>query len=231
MIAEIQGNVNALEKKHIKTAKMIKATKGAAIRANKRGDREEARCLLKKIKGMQAENTATGNQLDGMNRQLDAVKQSKTNVMVFDGYKAGNEVMAASTAKMGVQEVDEVLDETGDHVISQSEISRALGGGAFTDPYDEDDLDAELNQMMEASEAVPVESGADAMRRRRAQEMIQEAEAMEATQGLPTAPSGDVNRNDGGGGGRGAETAALDTELDVLDTELEAMEREMNSTN
>lgn len=231
VINEMQLTVNTLGKKYAKNVTLIAAYKKAAVRAatpkNKggQGNQAEGRRLLLEVKRLEKDNIATSAQKSGLEKQLSAVKQSKTNDMIFDGYKAGNEVMVASAAKVSVEEVGDVLDETKEHVIEQEEITRALGGAEFTDLADEDELDDELAQMALGTQEdvyipAPVHSDNAAAMRQRAEEMMMEAQALEISQAMPSAPNAADGRGQGRGGGQqeriASEQAALDNELEEM---------------
>lgn len=71
-------------------------------------------------------------------------------LQVLDGLKIGNEALKKANEMFSIEEIEQIMEDTAEAIDKQKEID-ALLSGQLTD-QDEDEVEAELEQLIEASE-------------------------------------------------------------------------------
>lgn len=75
-------------------------------------------------------------------------------LQVLDGLKSGNEALKKANEMFSIEEIEQIMEDTAEAIDKQKEID-ALLSGQLTD-QDEDEVQAELDQLIESAEEDPV---------------------------------------------------------------------------
>lgn len=94
----------------------------------KQGKKKQAMTVLKKKKFQEQLLAKSEAQLQTVQEMIDSVEFAQLQKSVFDGLKAGNEVLTALNKEMSVEKVDKLMEETADAIQTQKEIEDALAG-------------------------------------------------------------------------------------------------------
>ncbi|RUP46269.1 Snf7-domain-containing protein [Jimgerdemannia flammicorona] len=128
------------------------------------GDKKKALLALKKKKYQETLLERTNAQLINLEEMTNSIEFALVEKQVFDGLKAGNNVLKEIQNEMSLEAVEKLMDETADAIAYQNvgwiwgcpEISELLSGKITAE--DEEDVLQELEQLqqLEIAEQLPV---------------------------------------------------------------------------
>jgi len=118
----------------------------------KQGKKKQAMLALKKRKYQEQLLEKSEQQLANIQDMVDSIEFSQMEKRVFDGLKAGNEVLKEIHSEMSIDAVEDLMADTQDALDYQNEIDKLLAG-KLSD-QDEEDILAELDAL---EKAAPVE--------------------------------------------------------------------------
>lgn len=116
----------------------------------RKGQRPKALLALKKKRFQEQLLTKSEAQLSNLQEMIDSVEFAQMEKRVFDGLKAGNEVLKEIQAEMSLDAVEELMADTQEAIAHQQEIENILAG-KLTDE-DEEAILAELDELVQQAE-------------------------------------------------------------------------------
>ena len=134
----------------------------------KQGNRKGALMVVKRKKMAEAMLDKTAAKLDNVQQLINDIEYAKVNVAVFEGLQKGRDALKELNSLVSVEDVEALLDDNADQMAKAQELDDALSARAGElSPEDEADIEAEYQALLEA-------------------------EALEKTDSLPAAPTGDA---------------------------------------
>jgi charged multivesicular body protein 6 len=124
----------------------------------KQGKKKQAMTVLKKKKFQEQLLARSEAQLQTVQEMIDSVEFAQLQKSVFDGLKAGNEVLTALNKEMSVEKVNQLMEETDEAMQTHREIEEALAGHLTAEDTSavEGELEAlEQSMMKEKAAAMP----------------------------------------------------------------------------
>jgi len=121
------------------------------------GRKDKALRLLKKKKFQDSLLEKTDVQLDNLEKLVQDIEFAQVEIQVVEGLKGGNEALDALHQIMSLDDVEKIMGDTEDAIAYQNEIDELLAGGAGVVQPDEDELLAELGDLLgtEVEEQLP----------------------------------------------------------------------------
>jgi len=121
------------------------------------GRKDKALRLLKKKKFQDSLLAKTDAQLDNLDKLVQDLEFAQVEIQVVEGLKGGNEALDALHQIMSLDDVEKIMGDTEDAIAYQNEIDDLLAGGVGVEQPDEDELLAELGELLgaEVEEELP----------------------------------------------------------------------------
>lgn len=121
------------------------------------GRKDKALRLLKKKKFQDSLLDKTDVQLDNLDKLVQDIEFAQVEIQVVEGLKGGNEALDALHQIMSLDDVEKIMGDTEDAIAYQNEIDDLMAGGAGVEQPDEDELLAELGELLgdEAEQELP----------------------------------------------------------------------------
>ncbi|KAH3765531.1 snf7 family protein [Pelomyxa schiedti] len=117
-ITMFQKKINGVIEREVQVAKELAH----------QGKKKEAIRVLKKKKYQEQLLEKAQSQLDNVQQMIDSVEFAVMEKQVFDGLKAGNEVLKALNNEMSVEQVETLMEETAEAIEYQNQIDELLAG-------------------------------------------------------------------------------------------------------
>lgn len=146
--ANNEAQLLQLQSQYEHELKMAKQYELNAIRLETAGKRQAARTALAHKREAEANANRTAGKIATLHGVTSNLRSMESNLEMTRSIKVSNSVSARMTGQLNTEEVDAVMDEARDHKDAHRDISAALSGENYLEPFDEDDADAELDALM-----------------------------------------------------------------------------------
>jgi charged multivesicular body protein 4 len=150
--------------------------KEAKLKMSK-GDKKGALFAMKRKKLYEQEQDKIANVKMTLETQVIGLESAAQNAMTFQAMQAGTKTMAKIRNDVGIEQVDDVMDEIKEEMEMAQEINDAIAQPVDPLMADEDDLLAELNEL----ETADLEA-----------ELLKPPPTAEASLSLPDAPKNEL---------------------------------------
>jgi len=110
--------------------------------------KDRALVMLKKKKRMEKSMLEMDNKLEVLEKMVADIEFSQIEMQLVDGLKTGNEALKHLNSILSIENIEEILEETRESAAKQSEITSLVSQGKEFSPQDEEDLEAELNELL-----------------------------------------------------------------------------------
>ena len=118
------------------------------------GKKDRALLMLKKKKRMEKSILDMDNKLEVLEKMVADIEFSQIELQLVDGLKTGNEALKQLNSILSIENIESILDETKESAQKQKEISQVLTQGKEWTEQDEEELEAELNELVGVQETV-----------------------------------------------------------------------------
>eukprot|EP01104_Vermistella_antarctica_P018977 TRINITY_DN7235_c0_g1_i1.p1 TRINITY_DN7235_c0_g1~~TRINITY_DN7235_c0_g1_i1.p1 ORF type:complete len:219 (+),score=82.64 TRINITY_DN7235_c0_g1_i1:218-874(+) len=145
-IDKLQATLELMEKREVFLQKKIeKEVKFAQQNATK--NRRGALMALKRKKSYEQQIERLLGARMTLEQQQDTIHNAQMNLKVFDAMKAGAQTIKREHRNMSIDDVDDIMDDIREQMDVAEEISNAISQPLGTDMFDEDELEAELEEL------------------------------------------------------------------------------------
>jgi len=146
-IVKLRETISNQEKREEHLQKKIDQIVKEAKMKMAKGDKKGALFAMKRKKLYQQEQDKISNVKMTLETQVIGLESAAQNAMTFQAMQAGTKTMAKIRDDVGIEKVDDVMDEIKEEMEMANEINDAIAQPL--DPFmeDEDDLLAELNEL------------------------------------------------------------------------------------
>eukprot|EP00262_Sarcandra_glabra_P018524 TRINITY_DN6679_c0_g1_i1.p1 TRINITY_DN6679_c0_g1~~TRINITY_DN6679_c0_g1_i1.p1 ORF type:complete len:218 (-),score=60.16 TRINITY_DN6679_c0_g1_i1:174-827(-) len=150
-LEKLNETLEMLEKKEHVLQKKISIEIGKAQNFTKLKNKKAAIQCLKKKKLYEAQVEQLGNFQLRVHDQMILLEGAKATTETVDALRSGASAMKSIQKSMNIDAIEMTMDEVNEHTENMRQIQEALTGpiGATAD-FDEDELEAELEQLEEA---------------------------------------------------------------------------------
>lgn len=145
--------VTGIEEEYAKNEKMIAQYGESVKRLHAGGHKEAAAREFQSMKRLQARQTQIRGKIETVRAVDTNVKDMHANVVISGVVKETNAVSEKIAKTMTVDDVHDQMDTAKAHFEDNNEISNALGGSAFFDPVDQEEVEQDLDAFINAGTA------------------------------------------------------------------------------
>lgn len=143
-----EAQLYELQQQYEKELKMAKQYELNAIRLGNAGNRRAALTAMAHKREAEENANRTAGKIATLHGVTSNLKSMESNLEMTRSIKVSNTVSARIAGQLNPEEVDGVMDEARDHKDAHRDISAALSGENYLEPFDEDEADAELDALM-----------------------------------------------------------------------------------
>jgi len=145
-ILKLRQQLDMLRKREEYTEKQM-FEQDAIARKNVTTNKTVARAALKRKKQLETNLTVTKQHINTLEEQMNAVETANLNMETVKVMKAASDAMAGMHKGVGMDKVDNTIDEIRENMQLNKEITDAISSVQLVDPEAEEDLDAMLEDM------------------------------------------------------------------------------------
>ncbi|KAI5857999.1 Snf7-domain-containing protein [Tricharina praecox] len=145
-IVKLRQQLEMLRKREIHTEKQM-LEQEAIARKNVTTNKTVARAALKRKKVLEQNLVTTQQHINTLEQQMNAVETANLNMETVKVMKEASDVMKGMNKRIGINDVDETMEEIRENMQYNQEISVAIGNVSMADPEEEDELDELLADM------------------------------------------------------------------------------------
>jgi len=119
------------------------------ITAKKAGTKNKrvAIAALKRKKRLEKQLTQIDSTLSTIEFQREAIENASTNIEAVKALDYGRKALSTAHKQLDVDDVNDLMDDIAEEMSVAGEISEALSGGLVGEQFDEDELNAELEDL------------------------------------------------------------------------------------
>jgi len=162
-IVKLRQQLEMLRKREIHTEKQM-LEQDAIARKNVATNKTVARAALKRKQTLEKNLTVTQQHINTLEEQMNAVETANLNIETMKIMKEASDAMKSMTKRVGINDVDETMDEIREGIQLNKEVSEAISSVQIADPQDEEELDAmfadleqsQLDAVMISAPSAPV---------------------------------------------------------------------------
>ncbi|CCX04523.1 Snf7-domain-containing protein [Pyronema domesticum] len=162
-IVKLRQQLEMLRKREIHTEKQM-LEQDAIARKNITTNKTVARAALKRKQVLEKNLEVTQQHINTLEQQMNAVETANLNLETIKVMKEASDAMKGMNKRVGINDVDETMEEIRENMQLNKEISEAISSVQITDPEEEEDLETALKELeqqalddkMISAPAVPV---------------------------------------------------------------------------
>jgi len=183
-IVKLRQQLEMLRKREIHTEKQM-LEQDAIARKNVATNKTVARAALKRKQTLEKNLTVTQQHINTLEEQMNAVETANLNIETMKIMKEASDAMKSMTKRVGINDVDETMDEIREGIQLNKEVSEAISSVQIADPQDEEELDAmfadleqsQLDAVMISAPSAPVSTQPQAVQPAAAKPQEEDEEA------------------------------------------------------
>ncbi|OQR84206.1 hypothetical protein ACHHYP_13730 [Achlya hypogyna] len=149
-IRKLREQLDTLEKRESHIEKKIEAQLEEAKKKSAAKDKRGAIFCLKRKKMYESEIEKLQGARMTLETQVMTLESTQVNMQTFTALRTGANQMKAIHGQMNVDSVDDIMDDIQEEMATADEIGRAISQPLGNALYDDDELAAELESMMDA---------------------------------------------------------------------------------
>ncbi|KDO21729.1 hypothetical protein SPRG_13145 [Saprolegnia parasitica CBS 223.65] len=148
-IRKLREQLDTLEKRESHIEKKIEAQLEEAKKKSAAKDKRGAIFCLKRKKMYESEIEKLQGARMTLETQVITLESTQVNMQTFTALRTGANQMKAIHGQMNVDSVDDIMDDIQEEMATADEIGRAISQPLGNALYDDDELAAELESMMD----------------------------------------------------------------------------------
>ncbi|TMW68876.1 hypothetical protein Poli38472_001032 [Pythium oligandrum] len=151
-IRKLREQLDTLEKREMHIERKIQLQLDDAKKKSLAKDKKGAIFALKRKKMFEAEVEKLQGARMTLETQVMTLESAHVNMETFNALRAGANQMKAIHGQMSVDTVDNIMDDIQEEMATADEIGRAISQPVGSTLYDDDELEAELDDLLEMDE-------------------------------------------------------------------------------
>ncbi|UJR35496.1 hypothetical protein I4U23_028250 [Adineta vaga] len=120
----------------------------------KNGHKDRALLLLRKKKMLESQMDKSENILENVERMTHDLEFAQVQVNVVNSLKQGNDELKKMNAILKLEDIEKLMEDSREAIEYQNEVSNLLSGGLSR--VDEQDVEAELDELIRNEEATQI---------------------------------------------------------------------------
>lgn len=142
---ELKRARDRLKKQGEQLERVIEKEKEMARELINAGQKKKAIVILKRKQMQEKMLDRARNQMLNVEQMINNINDAESNVKVFNALKEGNTTLKNLQEQMSLDDINDIMDDTAEHIDIQNSISEALGQNLNTAEMAE--IDSEVNDM------------------------------------------------------------------------------------
>jgi len=154
-IEQLYETIESLDKRNTFLSKQVQQQIKIA-KENATTNKKRALYALKKKKMFETQIEKLENTRLSLETQIITIENAHIAIQTASAFKKSAQALKNMTNNVNVKDIDNTMEDIENEIYMSNEFSMALAQGFSTDPvYDEDDLDADLDALLQEDEEKP----------------------------------------------------------------------------